>query len=115
MSRRQIEGSRGIVTGAYSGIGRAIATELARNRARLVLLARREAELRSLAAELGSGPGVEIVAGDVTDSVVRNAAVERARAVFGGLDFLVNNAGIGALGRFAQASPERLREIMEVN
>ena len=41
--------------------------------------------------------------------------VEAAIQHFGGLDVLVNNAGIGATGHFAEASPERLRDIMEVN
>jgi short-subunit dehydrogenase len=46
---------------------------------------------------------------------VRQAAIEQAQESFGGLDLLVNNAGIGATGRFADASPERLRRVMEVN
>jgi short-subunit dehydrogenase len=43
------------------------------------------------------------------------AAVERARAEFGGLDVLVNNAGIGAMGRFDRADEARMRRVMEVN
>src|SRR5207245_1323382 len=116
MAKRSVHGSRGIVTGASSGIGRAIAVELARRGADLVLVARRRERLEELATELNGLPGrVEIVAGDVTDPAVRERAVECARASFGGLDLLVNNAGIGALGRFEDAGPDRLRRILEVN
>lgn len=116
MPRREIQGKTAIVTGATSGIGRAIAVELARAGANLVLLARREDRLRQLVAEIAAiGREAEAVPGDVTDPAARQRAVEAAAARFGGLDILVNNAGIGALGPFAQADPARLRRIMEVN
>jgi short-subunit dehydrogenase len=116
MARRTIAGLRGILTGASSGIGRALAAELVREGARLVAVARREDRLRELAAELAAAPGqLETLAGDVTAPEVRLAALERATAAFGGLDLVVNNAGIGAMGPFAEASPERLRHVMEVN
>jgi short-subunit dehydrogenase len=116
MAKRSIAGIRGIVTGASGGIGRAMAAELARQGTSLVLVARRQNKLDELAAELKGLPGrIEIAAGDVTDPAVRERAVERARAGFGGLDLVVNNAGIGALGRFEDAGPERLRRVMEVN
>jgi short-subunit dehydrogenase len=107
---------RGILTGASSGIGRALAVELVREGARLVVVARREERLKELAAELAQAPGqLETLAGDVTDHELRVAAIQRASEKFGGLDLLVNNAGIGAMGPFADASPERLRQVMEVN
>jgi len=116
MTRRSISGSRGLVTGASSGIGRAIAVELARRGASLVLVARRREKLEELTAELKSFSGrFEIVAGDVTDPAIRAQAVERAQESFGGLDLLVNNAGIGAVGRFEDADPDRLRRVMEIN
>ena len=55
------------------------------------------------------------LAGDVTDPAVRAGAIAAARERWGGLDLVVNNAGVGALGRFAEALPERLRQIMELN
>jgi short-subunit dehydrogenase len=116
MSTRQIEGCRTILTGASSGIGRALARELGACGAKLVLVARREIELRQLATELESnGTPCDVVVGDITDAAVRKQAVEEARLRFGGLDALINNAGIGALGRFEDASTDRLRRIMEVN
>jgi short-subunit dehydrogenase len=116
MTQREIRGSRAIVTGASSGIGRALATELARQGASVVVVARREDRLRELAHSIESlGAKVAAVVGDVTDADVRQRAIDVACAEFGGLDMLVNNAGVGAMGRFDLASPERLRRLMEVN
>ncbi len=116
MARRTIEGCRGILTGASSGIGRALATQLVRSGARLVVVSRRAERLDELAASLNDAQGQLItLAGDVTYAEVRLAAVQRAERTFGGLDLLVNNAGSGAMGRFDQAAPDRLRHIMEVN
>jgi short-subunit dehydrogenase len=116
MARRAIAGLRGILTGASSGIGRALAAQLVREGAKLVLMARRRDRLEELAGELEGSPGaIELVAGDVADTEVRQAALARAQAAFGGLDLVVNNAGIGAMGPFAEATPERLRQVMEVN
>jgi short-subunit dehydrogenase len=56
------------------------------------------------------------VAGDITDPAVHQQVVQAVAAAGDGrLDLLVNNAGVGAIGPFAQASPERLRRVMEVN
>jgi short-subunit dehydrogenase len=116
MARRSIAGMRGILTGASSGIGAALARELVGRGARLVLVARRHDALGELARGLQGGPGeVEVVAGDITDPAVRQNAVDAAERRWGGLDLLINNAGVGGLGRFTQSSPERLRQIMEVN
>ena len=116
MARRAITGSRVLVTGASSGIGRQIALELGRRGADVVAVARSADKLASLSAEFSSLPGrCEIVVGDVTDDALRHAALQRASDAFGGLDVLINNAGIGALGPFETATAERLRKIMEVN
>lgn len=113
MARRHVAGSRVLITGASSGIGAALARELVREGARLVLNARSLERLQSLAAELG--PGVALVPGDITHDQTRQLAVQTAQSRFGGLDTLVNNAGVGAWGRFQDAGPDRLRRIMEVN
>ena len=116
MSRREIQGSRAIVTGASSGIGRAIAGELVRQGADIVAVARREDRLQEFVAEMESSQGnVEIVVGDISDPALRQQAVDTAATKFGGLDMLVNNAGVGATGLFEHASPDRLRRIFEIN
>jgi short-subunit dehydrogenase len=115
MARRSIDGLRAIVTGASSGIGRAVVVELLRRGARVVALARREDRLRQLAGEMSEPDSLRWIAGDVTSRDDRAAALELAQREFGGLDALVNNAGIGALGRFEEAGEARLRQVMEVN
>ena len=114
--KRKVSGRRILITGASSGIGRAIALALARRKNSLLLTARREDRLESLAAEVrehGSEP--VIVTGDITDSNLRDRLVSQAKDSFGGLDVLINNAGIGGIGTFASADEARLRKIMEVN
>ena len=105
-----------IVTGASSGIGRELALELARQGARLIITARREDRLHALAKEIRSiGGEVWPVVGDITDAAHRQHAVDESVRRYDGLDALINNAGISAIGMFADASAERLRKIMEVN
>jgi short-subunit dehydrogenase len=115
MARRAINGLRVIVTGASSGIGRALVIALVERGARVVAMARRRERLDELAAELSAGERLLCVAGDVTSPADRAAVLASCESRFGGLDCLVNNAGIGGLGPFAEAGPDRLRRIMEVN
>jgi len=116
LARRDIQHKRAIVTGASSGIGRALALELARQGADLVLTARREDRLCRVFDEVVAlGGHAETVVGDIVDPATREAVVGRALQSYGGLDILINNAGVGALGLFEHADPMRLRKIMEVN
>jgi short-subunit dehydrogenase len=113
---RSLTGARAIVTGASGGLGREIALELGRNGAHVVLVARREQKLREVAEEIVKlGGKTEIVAGDVTSPAIRQSAIDAARSAFGGLDMLINNAGVGAIGHFADADAERMRRVMEIN
>jgi short-subunit dehydrogenase len=113
---RSLTGARAIVTGASGGLGREIALELGRKGAHIVLVARREERLREVADEIVKAGGkAEIVGGDVTSPKIRQAAIDTAQSAFGGLDILVNNAGVGAIGHFAEADPERMRRVMEIN
>lgn len=114
--KRSIAGSRILITGASGGLGRALALEMARHRASLVLLARREEKLREVANEVGElGGASRIVVGDITDPASRKLALDAAKEEFGGLDLLVNNAGVGAISYFTEADPDRLRRIFEIN
>ncbi len=116
MSKRRIPGLRTILTGASSGIGRCLALELARQGARLVLTARRQDALEELQRQIrGLGREAHVVAGDIVDPTVRQQLLETANSELGGLDLLINNAGVGAIGPFAEASEARLRRVMEVN
>jgi short-subunit dehydrogenase len=116
VSRRELANRRIAITGASSGIGRALAVELARVPTKLVLNARREEKLRELAGQLtANGAACECVVGDITDPATRQAIADRAQAAFGGLDILVNNAGVGALGRFEEGTPDRVRRVLEVD
>jgi short-subunit dehydrogenase len=113
---RSLTNRRALVTGASSGIGRALAVELARHGVDLVLLARREERLHEVAKQIRVlNRQAVVIVGDVTDADARHRALEAARGELGGLDILVNNAGVAAHGRFAEASPERVRPMFEVN
>jgi short-subunit dehydrogenase len=116
MAKFDLTGRRALITGSSSGIGRALAIELAKHGVDLVLFARRADRLDEVAAEVAKfGRRAICIAGDVTDAEARRRALDAARDQLGGLDILINNAGIAAHGRFADADPARLRPIMEVN
>ncbi len=103
-----------LVTGASSGIGRALACRFAREGARLVLVARREDRLRRLAAELnktGSTAGATVIVADLAET----GACERVAAEVGDVDVLINNAGLGTYGRFAEQDFDEMRRMMELN
>ncbi|MEW4567772.1 SDR family NAD(P)-dependent oxidoreductase [Tautonia sp. JC769] len=108
--------STALVTGASAGIGRELVRQLVIDRGMTVLAAaRRRDRLESLAAELPEGR-VVIEAGNLSDGGFRERLWDRAMEVFpGGLDLLVNNAGIGHYEAFEEEDPAMLREIMEVN
>lgn len=116
MSRRPLQNRRILITGASSGIGWELAKSLARPGNRLLITARREERLTALATEVSPRVTECIVrAGDITQETLRQQLVETVAQRWGGLDLLVNCAGIGAMGPFAQATSERLRTIFEVN
>lgn len=105
-----------LITGASQGIGRALAEAAAARGAKVLAAARSEALLKDLVdAVRARGGTLETVQADVTSPADRQHMVDAAQKHFGGLDVLVNNAGIGATGHFVEASAERLRQIMEVN
>lgn len=88
-----LKGVRVLVTGGSSGLGRAMAQALAEAGARVAVSSRGEQRARAAAAELGGGAlGVGL---DVRDAGSVSAGVEEVYEAFGGLDVLVNNAGIG--------------------
>ncbi len=106
-----------IVTGASSGIGRATARLFAEQGAKIVVTARRQAELDSLVAEIGDAGGTAVaLAGDIKDEAHAKALVELAVGEFGGLDIAFNNAGlVGEMGPVSDLSLQGWRETLDTN
>ncbi|MEF8830980.1 MAG: SDR family oxidoreductase [Halobacteriales archaeon] len=114
---RPLDDDAAIVTGASSGIGAETARRLAADGANVVLAARREAHLEELADELEADHGVEAAAvpTDVREEAAVEALVEEAVETFGGLDVLVNNAGLARGSDVADLSTEQYRTMVETN
>ncbi len=104
-----------LITGAGSGIGRALAVEAARRGMRVAIAGRRKEPLRETAAAMGQAAAILILPADVTLPEDRAAMVARIVEEFGRLDFLVNNAGSLAVGRFQALSEEELTYLFTVN
>jgi short-subunit dehydrogenase len=106
------------ITGASSGIGRALSVEMARRGYDLFLAARRLDALEEVRSEIaGAEPDrrVEIRKLDVTDDGDVAAALEEAAEKLGRLDLVVANAGLGNSGRIGEGNMERSRQIVETN
>ena len=114
--RRNLKGKAILLTGASRGIGRCVAEILATYGARLALTSRSEADLEPLVQQFRS-QGVEAygIAADLTIPSDRERLVAAAVEKLGGLDVLINNAGLCSFGEFATSTEEVLRKIMEIN
>jgi len=107
---------RVLITGSSKGIGRATAAHFASKGDRVVINGRNAQALERAREELASsGAVVEAVVGDVADPESADAMVAEAVNRLGGLDVLINNAGIAMRGRFDQTSPEVWRRVMDTN
>lgn len=102
-----------VITGASAGIGAALAENVSKKGAKVVLVARRERELREVAARL-AGEALVVVA-DVTERADVERAIAAAIERFGRIDVLVNNAGRGISRPVSQLTDEDLDEMMRVN
>jgi clavulanate-9-aldehyde reductase len=112
----RLAGRVALVTGASSGIGRAVAVALAREGAAVAVAARRADRLDALRAELVSlGARVLVLELDVSDEAACRDAVARTVAELGALDILVNNAGVMLLGSVEGADTEDWRRMMGTN
>ena len=105
-----------LVTGGSSGIGRAVAMRLARGGAAVVAFSDRRADLDALAADsVVAGSQLAVVEGDVTRSGDLGAAVQLAEDRFGGLDVLVNAAGVFLNGSVDEITDEGWARVLSVN
>ncbi|WP_221583578.1 SDR family oxidoreductase [Microbacterium sp. G2-8] len=106
-----------LITGASSGLGAEFAVQFARRGSDLVLVARREERLRELADRLSRDHGVraEVIALDLGQAGAATRLRERLDAADLRIDGLINNAGFGMHGPLADADPERLDAMVQLN
>ncbi len=104
-----------IVTGASTGIGRATAAAFRESGARVVVAARSSEDLKRLSVELGGPDRVLPVAADVADPAQCQALICRTVEHFGGIDVLVNNAGMVVSGKFEYLQPGDIERLFNVN
>ncbi len=111
----RLGGKRAIVTGAGSGIGRAIAIRLAAEGARVVVSDVDGEAAEAVAAEIGGAGGEALVQKtDVTDAADVEGLVGLALTRWGGLDVMVNNAGVGVAGTANTTTEEEYERVMDV-
>lgn len=111
---RDLAGTTVAVTGATSGIGRAVARQLGAAGANVVLLGRRQDRLDELVQEIGASTAVA-VSGDVGSPEANESMVAAAIDRFGRLDSLVANAGIGAYGGIMDLTDEEISTMSRTN
>jgi short-subunit dehydrogenase len=114
--KRDLAGRRVLITGASSGIGRSLAEKLAGLGARVAAAARSGENLETLVETLrAKGHEALAIAADVTVDADRRRMLATTVEHLGGLDVLINNAGVASWAHFADSTEDILRRIMEVN
>lgn len=112
----KLDGSTAIITGASSGIGRAIAIELASRGARVVLASRNAGALEEVAALIRRQRGsAAVIPTDVTADGALSRLAEETLRQFGRIDILVNNSGIGLNASIAEAAAEDVSAMFRLN
>ncbi|MBV8491464.1 MAG: SDR family NAD(P)-dependent oxidoreductase [Candidatus Eremiobacteraeota bacterium] len=105
-----------VVTGASSGIGRALAVQAAREGFAVTLVARRADRLDEIAAGIArDGGACAAIAADVTASGAAQRIVEAALRAFGRIDVVVNNAGTGAVGKLLEISDREIDAMLQLH
>ena len=101
-----------LITGASAGLGVEFARQLSKRGHALVLAARRKERLEELASQLGNARAVAI---DLSEADATAKLMRDIEAAGEQVDLLVNNAGFGLIGRFAEADAKRLRQMIDLN
>ena len=105
-----------VITGGGGGIGRAVAEKLARNGMKIVLLGGNNLEnLKTTAAIVEKYSSVLVLPGNLTDLQFLADSIRTAAETFGGIDLLINNAGVAQSTAFDQVSPDEFDRIMAIN
>lgn len=110
-----IDGKTIWITGASSGIGEALAYELNRRKCKLILSARRERDLERVKANCKDPENSVVLPLDVTDLESMPKKTDKAIAAFGGIDILINNAGISQRSLIKDTDLAVYQKLMEVN
>jgi NAD(P)-dependent dehydrogenase (short-subunit alcohol dehydrogenase family) len=109
------DGMVAIVTGGSKGIGLAIARALVDRGFRVTIGARQDAELQRAARTLDAGESLHAVRADVREPGDAQRIVDETAQRFGGVDVLVNNAGVGLFANVADMSIEQWRQVLQTN
>ena len=109
---KKLESKVALVTGGSTGIGRAIALQLAQAGARVLITGRHEAALRESAAQ---HPSIGWIVADVADVADAARTIEEVKRRHGRLDVLVNNAGVAPLAPLSDAAPAHVRGVFDTN
>ncbi len=112
----RLESARVLLTGACGGIGRALLAELLARGASIGMVDRRGDDLNDVASQhSGNASRIEAICADITDDAGRDQILRRMHERFGGVDILINNAGILAFTEFARHDPAAIEQMMRVN
>ena len=113
MQMQDLSGKVAVITGASSGVGEATARLLVAEGVKVVLVGRRADRLDALAAELGDLASAEVA--NICDQAQVDGLFRRIEKVYGGIDLLFNNAGLGIHGNFEDSRPEDWQQQINTN
>jgi short-subunit dehydrogenase len=113
---RDLRGKNALLTGGSRGLGPYIGRALAREGVNIALTARSETDLQIVAGELAAmGVKAKAIPADITDAASRRKLLDQVWAEFGGIDILINNAGIERLSHYTLLSPEFIETMIQTN
>ena len=112
----KLKGKKAIITGGGKGIGKAIALAFAMEGIDIGIIARSESDLKNVSDEVVSmGVNCSYAIADVSEMNSINKGISDLKNKLGAIDILINNAGIGAFGKFMEMAPEEWEHIIKVN